>query len=66
MLQPEGTGIGYMVPMFYGMARGAGVPAARGMFKAGKAGYNLAKGSPAKNVQKIEPYIYEGILSNIK
>ena len=52
--------------MFYGMARGAGVPAARGMFKAGKAGYNLAKGSPAKNVQKIEPYIYEGILSNIK
>ena len=34
--------------------------------KAGKAGYNLAKGSPAKNIQKIDPYIAEGILSNIK
>ena len=66
MLQPKDTGMGYSHGMLAGLLRGIGWPAAKGIFKAGKAGYNLAKGSPAKNVQKIEPYLYEGILQNIK
>ena len=66
MSPPEGAGIGYMLPMFFGLARGVGVPAAKGAFKVGQKGYNLAKGSPVKNVERIEPYLYEGILSNLK
>jgi hypothetical protein len=66
MMPPEGAGIGYMLPMFFGIARGVGVPAAKGAYKVGKKGYNFAKGSPTKNVEKIEPYLYEGILQNIK
>ena len=66
MLQPKDTGMGYSHGMMAALARGVGWPLLRGGYKAGKAGYNLAKGSPAKSVQKIEPYIYEGILQNIK
>jgi len=66
MLQPEDTGIGYSHGMLSGLLRGVGWPAAKGIFKAGRKGYNLAKGSPTKNVEKIEPYLYEGILQNIK
>jgi len=66
MLQPKDTGMGYSHGMMAALARGIGWPLLRGGYKAGKAGYNLAKGSPAKSVQKIEPYIYEGILQNIK
>ena len=66
MLQPKDTGMGYSHGMMAALARGIGWPLLKGGYKAGKAGYNLAKGSPAKNVQKIEPSIYGGILQNIK
>jgi len=65
MLPPEGSGIGYMIPMFTGLARGVGWPAAKGAFKVGQKGYNLVKGSPKKDIERIEPQL-EGILSNIK
>ena len=63
MLPPEGTGPMYMLPMMAGMVTGAGVPAAKGIMAAGR---TAMKTKPAVTKQRKEPYLYEGILSNIK
>jgi len=66
MLPPEGAGPGYMAAMLPGLIRGVGWPAVKGVSKVGKAGYNLAKRQPRTNINRAEPFIAEGILSNIK
>ena len=66
MLPPEDTGAGYRHGMMAALVRGIGWPLLKGGYKVGKKGYDLTKGSPAKNVERIEPYLYEGILSNLK
>ena len=54
MLPPEGSGLGYMVPMTIGAVRGIGIPALKAGYKVGKSGYNLGSD------------IYSGILSNLQ
>ena len=54
MLPPEGSGLGYMVPMTIGAGRGIGIPALKAGYKVGKSGYNLGSD------------IYSGILSNLQ
>ena len=66
LLQPKDAGMGYSHGMMAALVRGVGWPAAKGIFKAGKAGYNLAKRQPNTNINRVEPFIAEGILSNIK
>jgi hypothetical protein len=63
MLPPEGSGPMYMLPMMAGMVTGAGVPAAKGIMAAGR---TAMRTKPAVTKQRKEPYLYEGILSNIK
>jgi len=63
LMPPEGTGPMYMLPMMAGMVTGAGVPAAKGIMAAGR---TAMRTKPAVTKQRKEPYLYEGILSNIK
>jgi len=56
MLPPEGTGIGYMIPMFAGM----GAPIVKGLIKGGKSAYNLSKNALSNRnyeLPRYEPYI---------
>tara|TARA_R110002020_G_scaffold470599_1_gene696634 strand:- start:129 stop:1250 length:1122 start_codon:yes stop_codon:yes gene_type:complete len=60
MLPPEGTGIGYMIPMFAGMVKGVGIPAAKTIIKGGKGAYNLSKNAASNRnyeLPRYEPYI---------
>ena len=43
MMSPEGVGIGYMLPVAYGLGRGVGWPALKGAAKAGKMAYKYPK-----------------------
>jgi len=43
MMPPEGVGMGYMLPLAYGLGRGVGWPAAKGAVKAGKTAYKYPK-----------------------
>ena len=65
MLPPEDTGAGYKHGLAAGLLRGVGWPLLKGGYKVGKKGYNLVKGSPKKDIERIEPQL-EGILSNIR
>tara|TARA_R100000742_G_C4267426_1_gene85613 strand:- start:262 stop:1386 length:1125 start_codon:yes stop_codon:yes gene_type:complete len=60
MLPPEGVGIGYHVPMIFGLAKGAGWPALKTAFKGGKGAYNLSKNALSNRnyeLPRYEPYI---------
>ena len=43
MMPPEGVGIGYMLPLAYGLGRGVGWPALKGATKVGKMAYKYPK-----------------------
>jgi hypothetical protein len=63
IMPPKGTGPMYMVPMMSSLFTGVGVPAAKGIMAVGRA---ATRTKPIVTKQRKEPYLYEGILSNIK
>jgi len=53
MMPPEGVGMGYMLPLAYGLGRGVGWPAAKGAVKAGKTAYKYPKAATGTGLASL-------------